>query len=178
VLLAGLTTGHKVGLAVVAACFIAFAVSVSFLVPRRRPDFPGKNGLGVFAIVSLAFFAAMISAVAVFGRESEAKASSAAAAQPAGPAVTVQVRESEFKIAAPASVAKAGAVTFVVENAGKIQHDLAVQGAGVSASTKTPLIAPGKSAKLTVTLAAGTYTLYCTVPGHRAAGMVAKLVVK
>ena len=46
------------------------------------------------------------------------------------------------------------------------------------ASTKTPLISPGQSAKLTVTLAAGTYTLYCTVPGHRAAGMVAKLVVK
>ena len=177
-LLAGLSTGHKVGLGVVAACFIAFALGSSFLVPRRRPDFPGKNGLGVFANVALVSFAAMISAVTVFGRESEAKASSEAPAQPAGPAATVQVRESEFKIAAPATVAKAGTVTFVVENAGKIQHDLALQGAGVPASAKTPLISPGKSAKLTVTLAAGTYTLYCSVPGHRAAGMVATLVVK
>jgi len=120
----------------------------------------------------------MISAVEIFGAESEAKATAEAPAQQAGPALTVRVRESEFKIAAPATVAKAGKVTFVVQNAGKIQHDLALQGTGVSASTKTPLISPGKSAKLTVTLAAGTYTLYCTVPGHRAAGMVAKLVVK
>ncbi len=178
-LLAGLSTGHKLGLAIVAACFIAFALGSSFLAPRRRPDFPGKNGLGVFAIVCFLFFAAMISAVEIFGAEGEAKASAQPPAQQAGPAATVQVRESEFKIVpAPATVAAAGKVTFVVENAGKIQHDLALQGAGVSASTKTPLISPGKSAKLTVTLAAGTYTLYCTVPGHRAAGMVATLVVK
>jgi uncharacterized cupredoxin-like copper-binding protein len=30
---------------------------------------------------------------------------------------------------------------------------------------------------LTVSLKAGTYTLYCTVPGHKAAGMVAKLTI-
>jgi len=177
VLLAGLSTGHKLGLAIVAACFIAFALGSSFLAPRRRPDFPGKNGLGVFAIVCFLFFAAMISAVEIFGAEGEAKASAQAPAQAAGPATTVQVQESEFTIVpAPASVAAPGKVTFVVTNAGKIQHDLAVQGSG--GTTKTALISPGKSAKLTVTLAAGTYTLYCSVPGHRAAGMVTKLVVK
>ena len=177
-LIAGLSTGHKLGLGIVAACFIAFALSSSFLAPRRRPDFPGKNGLGVFAIASFVLFAAMISAVEIFGAEGEAKANTKVPAQQAGPAATVRVRESEFKIAAPATVPAAGRVTFVVTNAGKIQHDLALEGTGVPASTKTPLISPGKSAKLTVTLAAGTYTLYCTVPGHRAAGMVAKLVVR
>jgi len=177
VLLAGLSTGHKLGLAIVAACFIAFALGSSFLAPRRRPDFPGKNGLRAFAIVCFLFFAAMISAVEIFGAGGEAKASAQAPAQQAGPATTVQVRESEFKIVpAPASVAAPGKVTFVVTNAGKIQHDLAVQGS--AGTTKTALISPGKSAKLTVTLAAGTYTLYCSVPGHRAAGMVTKLVVK
>ena len=178
-LLAALSTGHKLGLGIVAACFIAFALASSFLAPRRRPDFPGKSGLGVFAIASFVLFAAMISAVEIFGAEGEAKANAKAPAQQAGPAATVRVRESEFKIApAPATVPAAGKVTFVVENAGKIQHDLALEGAGVTASTKTSLISPGQSAKLTVTLAAGTYTLYCSVPGHRAAGMVAKLVVK
>ena len=178
-LLASLSTGHKLGLGIVGACFIAFALASSFLAPRRRPDFPGKDGLAVFVIVCFAFFAAMIAAVEIFGAEGEAKAKTAAPAQQAGPAATVQVREVEFKIVpVPATLPKAGRVTFVVENAGKIQHDLALQGAGVSASTKTPLISPGQTAKLTVTLAVGTYTLYCTVPGHRAAGMVATLVVK
>lgn len=178
-LLASLSTGHKLGLGIVGACFVAFALSSSFLAPRRRPDFPGKNGLGVFVIVCFAFFAAMISAVEIFGAEGEAKAKTAAPAQQAGPAATVRVREVEFKIVpVPAALPKAGRVTFVVDNAGKIQHDLALQGTGVSAATKTPLISPGQTAKLSVTLAAGTYTLYCTVPGHRAAGMVAKLVVK
>lgn len=177
-LLAGLTAGHKIGLAVVAACFIAFALGSSFVAPRLRPDFPGKNGLRMFAIVGFVLFAAMITAVEIFGKESEAKASAEAPAQPASSAATVQVKETEFKIVAPATVAAAGKVTFVVQNVGKIPHDLALEGAGVSASTKTPLIMPGKSAKLTATLAAGAYTIYCSVPGHRAAGMVAKLVVK
>ena len=175
-LLAGLSSGHKVGLAVVAACFLAFALGSSFLAPRRKPDFPGKNGLGVFAIVCFVFFAAMISAVEIFGAEGEAKASAEGGAQPAARATTVHVSESEFKIVpAPAKVA-AGKVTFVVKNTGKIAHDLAVQ--GTAGAAKTPLIAAGKSASLTVTLAAGTYTLYCSVPGHRAAGMVKTLVVK
>jgi uncharacterized cupredoxin-like copper-binding protein len=179
VLLVGLSAGHKIGLAAVAACFIAFALASSFLAPRRRPDFPGRNGLGVFVIACLVLFAAMISAVEIFGAEGEAKANAKTPAQQAGPATTVQVKESEFKIAAaPATVPAAGKVTFVVQNAGKIQHDLALQGTGVSAATRTPLISPGQTAKLTVSLAAGTYTLYCSVPGHRAAGMVARLVVK
>jgi len=179
VLLAGLTTGHKIGLAVVGACFISFALASSFLAPRRRPDFPGKNGIGVFAIACFAFFIAMLAAVEIFGVDSVAKGAGNAAAQPSGPAATVQVRESEFKIVpAPAALPAAGKVTFVVRNAGKIAHDLALQGPGVSASSKTPLINAGGSATLTVSLKAGTYTLYCTVPGHRAAGMVAKLLVK
>ena len=181
-LLAGLTTGHKIGLAVVAIVFILFALASSFLAPRRWPDFPGKNGLPVFIIASFALFAAMVAAVQVFGREAkEAKAAPVASSAPAkpGPSGAVTATETEFKIAlSTATLAAPGKVTIDVKNAGKIQHDLAVQGPGVSASTKTPLINAGASAMLTVTLAAGKYTLYCTVPGHRAAGMVTTLTVK
>ena len=72
-MLAGLSTGHMVGLAVVAAIFIAFALAASFLAPRRWPDFPGQNGLSVFMIVCLVLFAAMLTAVAVFGVEEPEK---------------------------------------------------------------------------------------------------------
>ncbi len=177
-LLAGLSSGHKIGLAVVAVVFIAFALASSFLAPRRRPDFPGKNGLSVFIIASFVLFAAMLAAVEAFGGESEEKPAKQAAGGEGPPVRTIRVRESEFKIVLPAlGTLPAGKVTFVVQNAGKIQHDLGVRGPAVSGTPKTPLISPGGSAKLTVSLEKGSYTLYCSVPGHEAAGMQAKLAV-
>ena len=78
-LLAGLSTGHKVGLLVVAGVFIAFALVSALLVPRKRADFPGRAGLGVYAIACVVLFAAMVIAVVVFGREKkEGKAAPAA----------------------------------------------------------------------------------------------------
>jgi plastocyanin len=168
VLLAGLTTGHKIGIGVVALVFISFALLSSFYAPRRRPDFPGKNGLSVFVVVSLALFFAMVSAVIVFGRESEAKGAGEKAA-----AKTIAVRETEYKIRLASSTVPAGAIAFDVVNAGRIPHDLTIQGS----KKGTPTISPGVSATLTVTLKPGTYTLYCSVPGHRKLGMVAKLTV-
>ena len=176
-LLAALSTGHKIGLGVVGGTFILFALTSSLVLPRKRPDFPGKNGLSVFVLVSFVFFFAMVTAVVVFGAETEAKGAEAPAASSAPAAAPIPVGETEFKIALPAAKVPAGKVTFAVQNAGKIQHDLVVSGPGVTGAAKTPLINAGQSAKLTVTLAAGSYTLYCSVPGHRAAGMVAKLTV-
>jgi hypothetical protein len=67
VLGAELSTGHEVGLIVVAGVFIAFALGASFLVPRYKPDFPGPAGLSVFAIASIVLFGLMIAAVNFFG---------------------------------------------------------------------------------------------------------------
>jgi hypothetical protein len=67
VLGAELSFGHEVGLIVVAAVFIAFALASSFLVPRYKPDFPGPAGLSVFVIGSIVLFAAMITAINFFG---------------------------------------------------------------------------------------------------------------
>jgi uncharacterized membrane protein len=67
-LLAGeLPLGHEIGLVVVAAIFIGFALAVSFVVPRYKPDFPGPNGLSVFAIASIVLFLLMIAAINFFG---------------------------------------------------------------------------------------------------------------
>ncbi|HET7353552.1 MAG TPA: hypothetical protein VFJ11_05830 [Gaiellaceae bacterium] len=62
-----LSTGHEVGLIVVAGAFIAFALAASFLVPRYKPDFPGPTGIGVFAIGSIVMFVLMIAAINFFG---------------------------------------------------------------------------------------------------------------
>jgi uncharacterized cupredoxin-like copper-binding protein len=178
VLVAALSTGNKIGLAVVGAVFIVFALTSSFIAPRRRPDFPGQNGLSVFVIASIALFAAMITAVVVFGVESEAKGAAEAPATTASSAArTVAVSETEFKITVPSTTLTPGKYTFVVKNAGGLAHDLVFEGPNVSGREGTPLIQPGGTGKVTVSLAKGDYALYCSVDGHRAAGMVVKITV-
>jgi len=183
VLVAGLSTGHTIGLTVVAAIFIAFALGSAMVAPRYRSDFPGRAGLSVFVIVSLVLFAAMLTAVEVFGGESETATAGneAVSTAPATAArATFQVREKEFTISLPAAATRElqpGTYRFVVHNVGTMRHDLAVQGEGSSAIEKTPLIPVGGSATLTVRLAKGVYDLYCTVPGHRQAGMETKISV-
>ena len=87
-----------------------------------------------------------------------------------GTAVTVTATEFHFKFS-KTSVPH-GSVTFTVVNKGHIGHDFKIGG------KKTPVIKPGKSAKLTVTLKAGKAAYLCTVPGHAAGGMKGKLTVK
>jgi mono/diheme cytochrome c family protein len=65
---AGLSTGHKIGLASVGAAFILFSLVSSLVLPRRSPNFPGA-GVGWYVLLGILFFAAMMSAVFVFGRE-------------------------------------------------------------------------------------------------------------
>jgi uncharacterized cupredoxin-like copper-binding protein len=107
-------------------------------------------------------------------------ASFAALAALAGPALAagthstataVTVTASEFKFKLSKASVPHGSVTFTVVNKGKVAHDFKIAG------KKTPLIKPGKSAKLTVTLKAGKSAYLCTVPGHAAAGMKGSLRV-
>ena len=86
---------------------------------------------------------------------------------------TITVTEREFKIAVSSKTAKKGPVRLVVRNKGKYAHAVSIKGAGVS--KRTPLIEPGKSAVLLVTLRSGRYALWCPVPGHAAQGMKATL---
>jgi plastocyanin len=89
---------------------------------------------------------------------------------------TVAVTEKEFAIDLPGGDSlEAGNYTFAVENAGKIQHDLVIDGVK---GAKTKLIDGGKSAKLEARLKPGKYKLYCSVPGHEQAGMRVQVTVE
>ncbi len=61
---------NEVILAVVAGTLIVFSLVVSLVVPRRRPDFPGRR-TGLFALVAILLVAGMLGAVEVFGAEDE-----------------------------------------------------------------------------------------------------------
>jgi plastocyanin len=70
---------------------------------------------------------------------------------------------------------KAGRVTIDFTNPSPVPHNVAVESAGKNLGM-TPVIASG-SKTLTLTLAKGTYTFFCTVDSHRQAGMQGTLTV-
>jgi uncharacterized cupredoxin-like copper-binding protein len=88
------------------------------------------------------------------------------------PAATVAVSGKEYRFTPSSISVSHGTVTFRFTNRGKIGHDLNVDG------KKTPVINPGKTATITVSLKKGTYSFKCTVPGHAQLGMKGTLKVK
>jgi uncharacterized cupredoxin-like copper-binding protein len=178
VLLLGLSSGHKLGLALTAALFAGFSLVVAMVLPRRWPQFPGR-GLPAFLAVSAVLFLGMLAAVEFFAKESKeaeaAGAKSETTTTGSSGAQQVAVKESEFKIQLPKTTFAPGSYTFAVSNDGKLPHDLVVTGPGGKKATKT--ISPGSSATLTVKLEKGSYDVYCSIPGHKQAGMDEKVKV-
>ncbi len=73
--------------------------------------------------------------------------------------------------------AKAGEVTIDFNNPQSLTHDVAIEDSSGKEVGKTELIGQGETST-TVNLKPGTYHYYCTVPGHREAGMEGTLTVK
>jgi plastocyanin len=72
--------------------------------------------------------------------------------------------------------ANAGQVTIQMPNKSSIVHDISLKGNGVNQIG--PRVPQGGTSKITVTLKPGTYTFFCSVPGHEAGGMKGTLTVK
>jgi plastocyanin len=72
---------------------------------------------------------------------------------------------------------KHGRVTLIMKNPGSSgqEHGIAVKGQGLDKDG--PIVAPGKTATVTVKLSKGSYTFYCPVPGHAQAGMKGTITV-
>ena len=118
-------------------------------------------------VALLALAAAGILAAAVLAPGGGASRAAAAATP-----TKVTVTASEFKFKLSRATVPTGTVVFTVVNRGKISHDFRIFG------KKTPTIAPGASAKLTVNLAkSGKFGFLCTLAGHAAAGMKGTLPV-
>jgi plastocyanin len=70
----------------------------------------------------------------------------------------------------------AGSVKITFTNGAPLAHNLTIASSSGQAVGSTPTF-QGGSKTLTVTLKPGTYTFYCSVPGHRQGGMQGTLVV-
>jgi plastocyanin len=71
--------------------------------------------------------------------------------------------------------ASAGSITIDFTNMSSLPHDVKIEGNGASGGTDE---ITNSSTTATVDLEPGTYTFFCSVDGHRAAGMEGTLTVK
>lgn len=73
--------------------------------------------------------------------------------------------------------ATAGNVKLVMNNPAPVPHNISIEGPN-GLDKQGPVVPKGGSSQVSAKLAAGTYTYYCSVPGHRQAGMEGTLTVK
>ena len=88
-----------------------------------------------------------------------------------GTVLAVEAREMAFSPAPMSAVA--GPVTFRLTNIGVVRHDLRL------AEVPNVLVeaVPKQTAEGAWVLQPGIYAVYCSIPGHRAAGMATTLTV-
>ena len=168
---------------------VAWALILALALGLRHPAFPG-NLLGERVVITISVvlvLAAMSAAVVTASQPAKAGSQGAsssrppAAAAPASPAAPA----SALKLAAdPTGLlsydtkqlsAKAGRVTITFTNAASLEHNVTIaQGSTQLGATPT---FSGGARTLSLNLKPGTYTFYCSVPGHRQSGMEGTLHV-
>jgi plastocyanin len=74
------------------------------------------------------------------------------------------------------ATAQPGPVDIKSVNKASIDHDISIEGNGIDEHGQ--VVKDGGTSEVKVTLKAGDYTFYCSVPGHREGGMEGKLTVK
>jgi plastocyanin len=104
------------------------------------------------------------------GEESSSGGSGAALEIEANP-------EGNLEFTSDTASSKAGKVTVDFTNESPVPHDVAIESEGGETVGQTEVIQEG-SDSTTVNLKPGTYHYFCTIPGHRQAGMEGTLTVK
>jgi plastocyanin len=73
--------------------------------------------------------------------------------------------------------ARVGEVAIDYTNPSEVPHNVAIEGDGEELA-QSETVTGGESAAATVALEAGEYVYYCSIPGHREAGMEGTLTVE
>lgn len=94
----------------------------------------------------------------------------------AGGSLELAADESQLAFDKDALTAEAGSVTITMENPSSIPHNVAIKGGGVD--EKGEVVGKGETSEVAADLQAGSYTFYCSVGGHEAAGMKGTLTVE
>lgn len=106
-----------------------------------------------------------------------AQSTSTTSSAPAGALSLVANSEGQLKYETTSLTAKAGTVSIDFTNMSSLGHNVTVGSSSGSVAGATPTFS-GESKTLKLNLKPGTYKFYCSVPGHRQAGMEGTLTVK
>jgi uncharacterized cupredoxin-like copper-binding protein len=165
---------------------VVWALVVSLGLGLRIPSFPRTLGaeravMGVSAaLVVLAIAMAVATSGGSTSKATVAPATPAGRGAASGSGTSTLKDEADpggqLRYTAKDLSAKAGTVTIDFTNASPLTHNLTItQGTKVLGATPT---FQGGAKTLTLNLKPGAYTFYCSVPGHRQAGMEGKLTVQ
>ena len=69
-MLFALSTTSKLVIAGMGTAFVVFSLISAMVIPRRKPDFPGRR-LRLYIVVCVLFFIGMMSSVVIFAKEEE-----------------------------------------------------------------------------------------------------------
>lgn len=111
---------------------------------------------------------------------SSASTSTPAASSESGGSSSVSLEanpEGQLAYNTKALSAKSGTVSIDFKNASPLPHNVTIESASGEKVGATPTFSGG-SKSLKVSLKPGTYKFFCSVPGHRQAGMEGTLTVK
>jgi plastocyanin len=172
---------------VVGGCFALWAVVLAFS-GLSRHNFPmnlptERLVMGISALLMVGAIGTAIGFAkngpkgSQVGKEKQAAANKTP--PPKGPVQSLALSADptgQLKFDKPSLQAKAGGVKIVMTNPAPVQHSIAIQGNGVNVAG--PVVGHGAQSTAAATLKSGTYTFFCTVPGHRQAGMQGTLTVK
>jgi uncharacterized cupredoxin-like copper-binding protein len=176
----------KVPYYIAGGLLVAWALILSMGIGTRNPNFPSTlaGQRAVMAITAVLVLVTVSMAVVTSGGSS-AKATVAPVTQTGREAASGSGTSSLQDEADPQGQlayttrnlsAPAGKVTINFTNASPLMHNMTIaQGTKVLGATPT---FQGGTKTLTLNLKPGTYVFYCSVPGHRAAGMEGKLTVQ
>lgn len=156
----------------------AFALIVSF-VGLRLKKLPAGPIFGLTVLLFVILVAGTATFAVGYAHDEQAARRAEGAKQVVkGPGGTVQLSASPTDLAFDTTklTSKPGKVTIDFTNPSTTGHNVAIVQGNTTLAT-TPTIMSSK-ASVSATLAPGTYTFLCTVPGHAEAGMQGTLVVK
>lgn len=148
-----------------------------------RPGFPGSQaGKRIVIAISVVLVAAAIGS-GIVGAASEEEDDEAAAAEAApaaegsaAGALAIRADPQALAFDTDELEAEAGSVTIEMENPSAVPHNIAIEGDGVEEEGE--VVEQGGVSRVSAELEPGEYTFYCSVPGHREAGMEGTLVVR